>query len=108
MAIPESINVSHIIICHNESMMCSSNLSKEEALEMLGEIRAHSLLDGVRGQPPVDKEAIVDVLLRVAQLVVDFPEILELDINPLMVYPAGQGAVAIDMRLVLSKDAHPD
>jgi acetyltransferase len=77
--------------------------SREEAAEMLGEIRAHALLDGVRGQPPYDKPAIVETLLRVSQLVVDFPQIAELDINPLMVYAQGQGAVAIDMRVVLSR-----
>ena len=70
---------------------------------MLKEIRTRALLDGVRGQPPVDKEAIVDTLLRIGQLVQEFPEITELDINPLIVYPKGQGAIAIDMRLVLSK-----
>jgi acetyltransferase len=72
-----------------------------EAEEMLGEIRAHALLDGVRGQPPADKAAIVDTLLRVGQLVQDFPEINELDINPLMVYPNNGGAIALDMRLVI-------
>jgi len=71
---------------------------------MLDEIRAHALLDGVRGQPQADKAAIVDALLRVGQLVQDFPEIVELDINPLVVYPQGQGAVAIDMRLVMTKE----
>jgi acetyl coenzyme A synthetase (ADP forming)-like protein len=82
--------------------------SPEEARQMLDEIRAHAILDGVRGQPPADKEAIVDILLRIGQLVQDFPEIAELDINPVMVYPEGQGALAIDMRLVLSKDSfHP-
>ena len=69
---------------------------------MLDEIRAHALLDGVRGKPPVDKAAIVDVLLRIGQLVQDFPEIVELDINPLIAYSEDQGAIAIDMRLVLS------
>jgi acetate---CoA ligase (ADP-forming) len=78
--------------------------STQEAHEMLAEIRAHALLDGVRGKPAVDKEAIVDTLLRIGQLVQDFPEIAELDINPLMVYPRNQGAIAIDMRLILS---HP-
>jgi acetyltransferase len=68
---------------------------------MLGEIRAHALLDGVRGQPPYDKLALTDALLRVGQLVVDFPLIAELDINPLMLYPQGQGALAIDMRVIL-------
>lgn len=78
--------------------------SPREAEAMLGEIRAHALLDGVRGQPPADKAAIVETLLRVGQLVQDFPEIVELDINPLIVYPRGQGAIAIDMRLVLTKE----
>jgi acetyltransferase len=70
---------------------------------MLNEIRTRALLSGVRGQPPVDKDAIVDTLLKIGQLVQEFPEIAELDINPLIVYPEGQGAIAIDMRLVLSK-----
>ncbi len=75
--------------------------SRDEAEEMLTQIRAHALLDGVRGQPPIDKPAIVDTLLRVSQLVQDFPEIIEMDINPLMVYRQGEGALALDMRLVL-------
>jgi acetyltransferase len=75
--------------------------SRREAEEMINEIRAHALLDGVRGKPPMDKKSIVDALLRIGQLVQDFHEIVELDINPLMVYPHEQGAVAIDMRLVL-------
>jgi len=77
--------------------------SKEEAEDMLKEIRAHALLNGVRGRPEADKDAIVDTLLRIGQLVIDFPEIVELDINPLMVYERGQGAIAIDMRLILAK-----
>ena len=76
-------------------------ISRLEANEMLSQIRAHALLDGVRGQPPIDKDAIVDTLLRVSQLVHDFPEIIEMDINPLMVYQKGEGALALDMRLVL-------
>jgi acetyltransferase len=77
--------------------------SEQEAKMMLEEIRAHPLLDGVRGKPPVDKEAIVNTLLRIGQLVLDFPQITELDINPLIVYAEGEGAIAIDMRLVLSE-----
>jgi acetyltransferase len=74
-----------------------------DAENMLKEIRASALLDGVRGQPPADKDAIVDCLLRIGQMVQDFPEIAEIDINPLMVYSTGQGALAIDMRLVLNE-----
>lgn len=79
--------------------------SRAEAEAMLGEIRASALLEGVRGQPPVDREALVDALLRVGQLVMDFPEIDELDINPFIVYEQGQGGMALDMRLVLSSAA---
>jgi acetyl coenzyme A synthetase (ADP forming)-like protein len=76
--------------------------SRAEAEAMLTELRATALLEGVRGQPPVDREALIDALLRVGQLVTDFPEIDELDINPFMVYEHGQGGMALDMRLVLS------
>ncbi len=76
-------------------------LARQEAEDMLTQLRAHALLDGVRGQPPMDKSAIVDTLLRISQLVQDFPDIIEMDINPLMVYHTGEGAIALDMRLVL-------
>ncbi len=79
--------------------------TKLDAENMLNEIRASALLDGVRGKPQVDKEAIVDTLLRIGQLVQDFPEILELDINPLTVFPKDRGAMAIDMRLVLAEES---
>ncbi len=76
--------------------------SPREADEMIREIRAYRLLEGVRGEPPSDHMAMVDALLRISQLVTDFPEIVELDINPLMVFEEGRGAMAIDMRLVLA------
>jgi len=75
--------------------------SRDEAAQMLTEIRAKALLDGVRGEPPVDKVTLVDALLRIGQLVLDFPEIAELDINPFIVYEEGRGGVALDMRLIL-------
>ncbi|MBN1450216.1 MAG: acetate--CoA ligase family protein [Anaerolineales bacterium] len=77
--------------------------SRKAATNMLTEIRTHALLDGVRGNPPVDKEIIIDTLLRIGQLVQDFPEITELDINPLIVYEEGHGGIAIDMRLILDR-----
>ena len=76
--------------------------SRQEAKEMLTEIRSYSLLKGVRGERPSDTEAIIDTLLRLSQLVTDFPEIVEMDINPLIVFEAGRGAVGVDMRLVLA------
>ena len=76
-------------------------LDRRAATEMLGEIRAYKLLRGVRGEKPSDQAAIVDTLLRISQLVTDFPEIVELDINPLMVFEQGKGVLGIDMRLAL-------
>lgn len=75
--------------------------SAAEAREMLNEIRASALLEGVRGEPPVDHDMLIDAILRIAQLVQDFPMIAELDINPFIVYEEGQGGIAIDMRLIL-------
>lgn len=80
--------------------------SQRDAETMLTEIRTSALLDGVRGRPAADKAAIVDTLLKIGQLVQDFPEIVELDINPLVVFSNSNGAIAIDMRLVL--DSSPD
>jgi acetyltransferase len=78
-----------------------SPIDRREAREMLTEIRAYNLLRGVRGEKPSDLEAIADTLVRISQLVTDFPDIVELDINPLLVFPAGQGVLGIDMRLAL-------
>jgi acetyltransferase len=77
-------------------------LSRQGSEAMLKEIRAAALLEGVRGQPAVDRQSIADTLLRISQLVMDFPEIAELDINPYVAFEQGQGGIAIDMRLVLS------
>jgi acetyltransferase len=76
-------------------------IGQREANEMLGEIRAIRLLRGVRGEKPADMAAIADTVLRISQLVTEYPEIVEMDINPLMVFEAGKGALAVDMRLAL-------
>ncbi len=71
------------------------------AHDMLRNIRAFKLLEGVRGEPPADLEAIADCLKRLSQLSCDHPEIDEIDINPLMVYGEGKGAGVIDARIIL-------
>jgi acyl-CoA synthetase (NDP forming) len=76
-------------------------IDRREAREMLTEIRAYNLLRGVRGEKPADLDAVADILVRVSQLVTDFPEIVEMDINPLLVFAAGQGVLGLDMRLAL-------
>lgn len=74
---------------------------RRQAREMIREIQGASLLRGVRGERPSDLEALAEALLRLSQLVSDFPEIVEFDVNPLVVFEEGQGVMGIDMRLIL-------
>lgn len=74
----------------------------DEAKEMIQEIRSFPLLKGVRGEKPADIPAIVDSIIRLSHMVTDFPEIVEMDINPLVVFPEGNGAIAIDARISIS------
>jgi acetyltransferase len=71
------------------------------ASEMVKDIRSYRLLEGVRGEPPSDMPAIAECLMRLSQLVTSHPRIKELDINPLIVYPRGQGAMVVDARVIL-------
>ncbi|MEU1401511.1 acetate--CoA ligase family protein [Streptomyces sp. NPDC005728] len=74
---------------------------EEQARDMLAELRGRALLDGVRGRPPADVDALVEVVLRVQRMALELGEqIAELDINPLLVLPRGQGAVALDALVV--------
>ncbi|TSB16600.1 acetate--CoA ligase family protein [Streptomyces benahoarensis] len=70
---------------------------EEQARAMLGALRGHALLEGVRGAPPADVDALVEVVLRVQRMALELDgDLAELDINPLVVLPRGQGAVALD------------
>ncbi|MEV0260788.1 acetate--CoA ligase family protein [Streptomyces sp. NPDC050617] len=70
---------------------------EDQARAMLGELRGRTLLDGVRGAPPADVDALVEVVLRVQRMALELGDTLaELDINPLLVLERGQGAVALD------------
>lgn len=77
-------------------------LADNDAHDMLDQIRGRKLLEGFRGAPPADKAALVEVLLRVSRMVGDLPEIQELDINPLLALPLGQGAIVLDARIRVS------
>jgi len=74
-------------------------VDKAQAREMISEIGAYGLLRGARGQKSADIDAIADVLVKVSLLAVEHPEILELDINPLIVGDASFGAIAADVRI---------
>ncbi|MBC2743770.1 MAG: acetate--CoA ligase family protein [Desulfosarcina sp.] len=70
-----------------------------EAREMVDGIKASALLSGVRGEKPVDKTALVDLIQRLSKLVTDFPQIKELDLNPVMAFE--NGTVAVDARIAI-------
>jgi acyl-CoA synthetase (NDP forming) len=76
-------------------------LTAADAWALLDEVRSARLLTGLRGAPAADRAALVDAIVRVGQLAADHPEITELDINPLLVLPEGQGVVAVDARIIL-------
>ncbi len=78
-------------------------VSEEDAMDMLRELKSYWLLKGARGEPPADIDAVIESVLRISQLVIDFPEINELDINPLRVFEDGKGCLAADARIVLEE-----
>ena len=78
-------------------------VSRRDAEEMVREIRAWPLLAAYRGSEPADEGAIVEALIRVSRLACDFPELQELDINPLLVLPKGKGIRAIDCRMTIAE-----
>jgi acyl-CoA synthetase (NDP forming) len=78
-------------------------LSKFDADEMIHEIKGFPLLDGFRGAPKADVDAIADLLLNISSFVLQYPEVDQIDINPVFVYETG--IVAVDARIVLKSHA---
>lgn len=76
-------------------------ISELWAHRMIQELKGFPILKGYRGEPPADLKAIADCLERLSQLVLDFPQIQELDINPLMVFEQGKGAAVLDARIFI-------
>ena len=77
-------------------------VSREEALDLMGRTKIYNILRGYRGMKPSDVDSVVNILLRISQLMIDIPDIVEMDINPLRVYEAGRGSLALDVKIVLS------
>lgn len=74
-------------------------LTNQDAAEMVGGIKGHRLLQGYRGIPATDVKALEEVLLRLSRLVDTIPEIQELDLNPIIALPPGQGCRIVDARI---------
>ncbi len=77
------------------------------AVHMIKSVKAFPLLQGVRGEPPSDIEALAEAIERVSQLAVELPEVAELDLNPMIVRAAGSGVIAVDARVVLAPPSTP-
>lgn len=71
-------------------------------MQMLQSTRSYALLKGARGQAAVDMDAIAGALQRISQLVTDFPQIEEMDINPFIVGEVGTPPVVTDARMIIS------
>jgi len=78
-------------------------LEPEDAEEMIKEIKTYKILEGYRGMPPRDIESIKDVLMKVSKLMLEVDEIQDIDLNPIMLYEKGKGAVAVDVRVILKE-----
>jgi len=79
--------------------------TKADALSMLDGIQAHEMLKGVRGSDPANRDAIAEIIVNVSKLITDFPEISEMDLNP--VFATKSDAIAADVRIVVDFDPKP-
>jgi acyl-CoA synthetase (NDP forming) len=76
-------------------------LGRRDAVDMLHEVKAFPLLDGARGRPKADQEALVDLLLRVSEMAMDLRgRVKEFDLNPIRVLQEGHGVIALDALVV--------
>jgi acyl-CoA synthetase (NDP forming) len=84
-----------------EAALRVAPITHKEAYEMIDELRGAPILKGARGHKPSDIGAVIEALLRLSQLLIDFPEIRELDINPLRVFQENNGCRALDARIMI-------
>ncbi|MFX1596768.1 MAG: acetate--CoA ligase family protein, partial [Promethearchaeota archaeon] len=78
-------------------------ISKDEAERMIRSIKAFPLLNGYRGQSKGDIEEIINTILKCCNLLIENPEILEIDLNPVVVFENGKGVMVVDARIILKE-----
>ncbi|MFQ6013043.1 MAG: acetate--CoA ligase family protein [Thermoplasmata archaeon] len=86
----------------NDVVFRLTPLTDADALRMIRSVRSYPILEGVRGEPPSDVGALAESLQRLSQLVQDFPELEEVDINPYLVFEKGKGSKVVDARVLLA------
>jgi len=77
-------------------------ITEYDAKEMIHEIKGFPILDGYRGKPKADIDAIVETLLKISEIVIEHEEINEMDLNPIFIYE--KGLICVDARIILKKD----
>jgi acetyl-CoA synthetase (ADP-forming) len=78
-------------------------LTRYDAEEMLDEIKASSILRGYRGMPPRDRNALIDIIVKTGRVMLEVPEVTDIDLNPIMAFPEGRGAKIADARVLVRK-----
>ncbi|MHA2346383.1 MAG: acetate--CoA ligase family protein [Candidatus Hodarchaeales archaeon] len=80
----------------------SAPVSRSDAIGMIQQIRSYPLLLGVRGEEPKDIEGCIDIILRLSQIILNCPDISDIEINPVLVFEQNQGVLAVDTRILLT------
>lgn len=75
--------------------------TENDAREMLKELKAYKILEGIRGEPARDIDSLINVMLAVSKMIAENPEITELDCNPTFVYEKGKGTLVVDARILI-------
>ena len=87
---------------YQDVRLLAPDLTKDAIIAELNLLKGARLLNGFRGSPPVDLEAVADIIMIVGQLLLGEARIREIDLNPVVVYPKGQGAVALDALMLVT------
>jgi len=90
----------YVNLLKDVSFRLAEGLTTRQIEEMITETKAYTLLRGYRGNQPTDIQTLIDTIVRVAQLSLDFPEITEIDLNPVISYP--DSAMALDVKITIS------
>jgi acetyltransferase len=79
-------------------------ISRLSAKKMTEETKSSPILDGVRGNPPHDRKALIKLLLLCSDIIEAYPEIAEMDLNPVIIHEEGQGLTIVDARIILKPE----
>ena len=85
-----------------DSRLLAPDANEPEILAELRKLKSAALLEGFRGSPPLDLEALVRIVRAIGRLLLDEPSVREVDLNPVVVHPRGEGALALDALMIAS------